>query len=84
MADYKFYLKQVPASELADKLVSVVSEVAPNSTVSNFQFTTNSGHINFLGGNAGVVASTLKERAEFKAGYSLLADAHFWMLLMGR
>src|SRR5689334_8444546 len=50
MAEYKFYRKQVPASELIDKLVSVVSEVAPACTDNRFQFLINSGYINFLGG----------------------------------
>ena len=77
MAEYKFYLKQVPASELADKLVNVVAEVSPNCTVNYFSFYTNSGNINFLGSNAGVVASALRERGEFKAGYASLVDRPF-------
>jgi hypothetical protein len=74
MADYKFYLRQISASEIVEKLASVVAEVSSNSTVNHFTIITNTGEINFLGATAGIVASLLRERAEFRTPHSFLVE----------
>ncbi len=75
MAEYKFYLKQPAASELVDKLLSVVEEISPDCLITYFSVGTNSGTINYLlPSNQHAKVSAFKSRKDPNGILSFLAD----------
>src|SRR5258706_1056708 len=74
MAEYKFYLKQPPASELVDKLLNVIEEVSPNCHISYFTINTNIGNFNFVAQNPPPQISAFKNRRESGGILSFLND----------
>jgi hypothetical protein len=74
MSEYKFHLKQPPASELVDKLLSVIEEVSPKCVITNFSFWTNAGLINFISNNQHREISTFKNRKDANGLLSSLTD----------
>jgi hypothetical protein len=74
MAEFKFYLKQPAASELVDKLLSVVEEVSPSCNITYFTLATNAGQFNYLGSSQSVKLSAFKNRKEPNGILSFLAE----------
>jgi hypothetical protein len=72
MAEFRFYLKQPPASELVDKLLNVVEEVSPDCVITHFNLSTNAGNINFPSGGQTKI-STFKNRKEPNGILAILA-----------
>jgi hypothetical protein len=74
MAEYKFYLKQPPVSELVDKLLSVIEEVSPNCSINGFSIGTNAGHINYLPNNQARKIADFKNRNDNNGQLSFLSS----------
>jgi hypothetical protein len=64
MAEYKFYLKQPTASELVDKLLSVVEEVSPSCIINHFTLGTNTGQFNYIAAGSTSKLSAFKNRKD--------------------
>lgn len=74
MGDYKFYLKQPPASELVDKFLKIVEEASPSQSINYFVVFTNTGQLNLLGPAGASRVPDVRQRGHFSNILTFLTE----------